>query len=328
MAQRKARRRAGFWDGKQFWSRLGNRFHAPDWFVAGLPGEPLDGELWLDRKQFQRTVSIVRRQDKSDHWKQVRYVVFDAPKLDKDFEKRLAFVQECLADSRPPYALAHAHQRCQGVDHLRSELDRLEALGGGGPHAAPGGLPVRERPVLDAAQGQAFPRCRGEGAQAPGRCRPAQGPAGGLVRRVGRTGPRFSVGTGFSDAQREVPPPVGSTITFRYQELSEAGVPRFPSFVGVRAEAAVAAASPKKAKVASSPAQVSAPAKRRFEFVEGTSSKFWEIALAGHEVTVRYGRIGTSGQASTKSFTDIAAAARHAEKLIAEKTGKGYREVP
>ena len=68
--------------------------------------------------------------------------------------------------------------------------------------------------------------------------------------------------------------------------------------------------------------------KRRFEFVEGTSSKFWEIALTGQEVTVRYGRIGTTGQTNTKSFPDAAAAARHAEKLIAEKTGKGYREVP
>src|SRR5687767_10132731 len=53
-----------YWDGRQFWSRLGNRFHAPDWFVAGLPDTPLDGELWLGRKLFQKAVSIVRRQDK------------------------------------------------------------------------------------------------------------------------------------------------------------------------------------------------------------------------------------------------------------------------
>ena len=51
-------------------------------------------------------------------------------------------------------------------------------------------------------------------------------------------GTTFSVGTGFSDAERAIPPPVGSLITFRYQELSEGGVPRFPSFVGVRAEKA------------------------------------------------------------------------------------------
>jgi DNA ligase 1 len=29
---------------------------------------------------------------------------------------------------------------------------------------------------------------------------------------------------------------VGSLITFRYQELTDRGVPRFPSFVGVRAD--------------------------------------------------------------------------------------------
>src|SRR6266404_6166921 len=78
-----------YWDGKQFLSRLGNLFHAPDWFVAGLPSVPLDGELWLGRKKFQRAVSIVRRQDMSDLWKELTYVVFDAPRLEKDFEARL-----------------------------------------------------------------------------------------------------------------------------------------------------------------------------------------------------------------------------------------------
>ena len=51
-------------------------------------------------------------------------------------------------------------------------------------------------------------------------------------------GTKFSVGTGFSDAERGSPPPVGSIVTFRYQELSEAGVPRFPSYVGMRDDVA------------------------------------------------------------------------------------------
>src|SRR3954462_8476207 len=51
-------------------------------------------------------------------------------------------------------------------------------------------------------------------------------------------GTQFSVGTGFSDAERGAPPPVGSIITFRYQELSDGGVPRFPSYVGVRGDTA------------------------------------------------------------------------------------------
>jgi len=53
-------------------------------------------------------------------------------------------------------------------------------------------------------------------------------------------GTRFSVGTGFSDAERSAPPPLGAVITFRYQELSTGGVPRFPSFVAVRTDVILA----------------------------------------------------------------------------------------
>jgi DNA ligase-1 len=49
-------------------------------------------------------------------------------------------------------------------------------------------------------------------------------------------GKRFSVGTGFSDAERASPPPLGSLITYRYQELTDRGVPRFPSFLRVCGE--------------------------------------------------------------------------------------------
>ena len=65
---------------------------------------------------------------------------------------------------------------------------------------------------------------------------------------------------------------------------------------------------------------------RRFELIEGTSSKFWEVAVNGVEVTVRYGRIGSAGQAKVKSFADAAAAQAHAAKLVAEKTKEGYVE--
>jgi predicted DNA-binding WGR domain protein len=66
---------------------------------------------------------------------------------------------------------------------------------------------------------------------------------------------------------------------------------------------------------------------RRFEFIEGSSPKFWEITTSDTSVTVRYGRIGTSGQEQTKTFPDQAAADKHANKLISEKTGKGYVEL-
>ena len=65
---------------------------------------------------------------------------------------------------------------------------------------------------------------------------------------------------------------------------------------------------------------------RRFEFIGGNSAKFWEVTVAGSDVTVRYGRLGTSGQTQTKSFADAAKAQKHADAQIAQKIGKGYRE--
>jgi len=66
---------------------------------------------------------------------------------------------------------------------------------------------------------------------------------------------------------------------------------------------------------------------RLFELREGTSDKFWEISLNGTSHTVRYGRVGTDGQSKTKEFDTEQKALASCEKLIKQKTGKGYREV-
>jgi len=65
---------------------------------------------------------------------------------------------------------------------------------------------------------------------------------------------------------------------------------------------------------------------RRFEFIGGSSRKFWEISVTGNSFTVRFGRIGTAGQSQTKTFADEAKAQREAESLIGEKVKKGYME--
>lgn len=62
---------------------------------------------------------------------------------------------------------------------------------------------------------------------------------------------------------------------------------------------------------------------RRFEM----ASKFWEIAVQGTSFTVRFGKLGTEGQTQKKSFGSPALAARAVDAIVAEKVGKGYREV-
>lgn len=318
-----------FWDGRQFLSRQGNVFHAPDWFVEGLPNKPLDGELWLDRKAFQRTVSIVRRHDKSDHWRQIKYLVFDLPGVAVPFEERYEQLRNLLAGRRCNFASVLDQYRCQGVDHLREELARINGLGGEGLMLRqPGSLYQAGRsPTLlkvktfHDAEAWVLDHLPGSGRH--------KGRLGALSVAL-EDGTQFSVGTGLTDAERGNPPPIGSTITFRYQELSDRGVPRFPSFVRVRTDDAQHDAFPAGAKPAyqhKRKSKENSAMARHFEFVEGSSSKFWDVTTSGKDVTVRFGRIGTAGQTQTKSFADAAAAQTHADKLVHQKTAKGYQEV-
>ena len=321
-----------YWDGKQFLSRQGNIYYAPDWFIEGLPAVPLDGELWIDRKKFQRTVSIVRRQDKNDLWKEVRFLVFDAPLASGGFEERLAFLKDALSGGASKFALEHAHVRCGNLDALRAELKRVEDLGGEGLMLRqPGSKYVAGRSTtllkiksFHDAEAIVIGHQAGAGRH--------KGRMGALLVRMA-DGTDFAIGTGFSDRERENPPAIGATVTFRYQELSDAGVPRFPSWVGVRLDAALKEMQPvvTTKSVPAAPVSIAGGSGsnsklRYFEFVEGSSSKFWEVSQSGNNMTTRWGRIGSVGQSRTKTFADEQAAADAMVVLIEEKTDEGYAE--
>ena len=349
-----------YFDGEKFLSRQGNIYHAPDWFIEGIPGMVLDGELWIKRKAFQTTVSVVRRQDKSEHWRDVRFVVFDAPKEEGPFEQRMETLRELLDPDYSDFAYTVFLEQtlCEGVEHLQEELERVESLGGEGlMMRSPGSsyevgrsdtlLKVKtfhddEAVVID---------------HLPGKGR-HKGRLGAVAVQL-PNGIQFSVGTGFSDAEREAPPEIGAVITFRYQELSNGGVPRFPTFVRERSDhnipkdtidSILAQHAPKpKAKRARSASQTkpstnsptttpasdtddtgsqtsSSEGTRRFVYEDETSSKFWEVSLQGLDVIVRYGRTGTQGQTKSKSFPDAAKAQSHMDKNIDKKLAKGYSE--
>jgi DNA ligase-1 len=222
-----------YWTGTQFLSRQGNVYHAPPWFTEGLPNVPLDGELWIDRKAFQRTVSIVRRHDQSDHWREVRFVLFDAPAASGGFEARQEFLETTLCEHQPQFARVLNQERCRGLQHLREELCRITSLGGEGLMLRQPGSRYevgRSNTLLKAKlftelDAEVVEHLAGQGRH--------RGRMGALLVRLAN-GTTFNVGTGFSDAERGSPPTVGSVITVRYQELTDRGVPRFPTFVRVR----------------------------------------------------------------------------------------------
>ena len=84
------------WNGKRFMSRAGNEFYPPDWYKAALPKDRvLDGELFIGRKKFRETVSVVKSHEAGPRWKDVNYMVFDMPsEADKPFEERVALINQ------------------------------------------------------------------------------------------------------------------------------------------------------------------------------------------------------------------------------------------
>lgn len=320
-----------YWDGERFISRLGNEFFAPKWFTAPLPKSPLDGELFGGRKQFQRTVGIVKRQDASDLWKELQYVVFDAPQHGGVFEERVAFIEATVSALKVSWLIAHKHELCHGTEHLRTELARVEGLGGEG-------LMVRQpRSRYEAGRSNTLLKVKSfhdtEGrvlAHVPGLGR-HKGRLGALLVEL-PDGTQFNVGTGFSDVERENPPKLGSIITFRYQELSNSGTPRFPSYIGERIDGKFHAAPTRRVEGVAprNPAAppVAAPqrgpmATRRFEMNDGETSYFWEVESNGSKQKIRFGTF----EEKEKVFEDDDEARANTEKKIAEKLSKGFKEV-
>lgn len=115
-----------FWNGKELYSRNKLRFYAPPFFTKNWPKAQLDGELWIGRNTFQKCVSVVRKQNPiEEEWKNVYYVVYDAPGLAKPFKDRIKALQQVLPKLNNPHIKCHPHIECKSREHLIEELDNV-----------------------------------------------------------------------------------------------------------------------------------------------------------------------------------------------------------
>ncbi|MFT4265743.1 MAG: DNA ligase [Xenophilus sp.] len=224
----------GWWDGRRLWTRGGERVFAPAWFTAGWPAQPMDGELWAGRGRFEFAASTVRSQPPDDTvWRDMRFMVFDLPAQPGDFDARLATLRRLLPLPALPWLVPVPQQRATSEQELKALLDRTVRRGGEGLMLHRGSAPYRAGRSADLLKVK--PHDDAEAVvvgHLPGKGRHA-GRLGALVVRTPE-GRLLRIGGGFTDAQRRDPPPVGSTITYRYNGLSAQGVPRFARFLRVR----------------------------------------------------------------------------------------------
>lgn len=224
------------WDGKTLRFRSGRDVAAPAWFTAKLPATPLDGELWLARGTFDELSGIVRKlQPVDDEWRRVRYLIFELPDAAGTFAERYARIVDLVRQTNWPPLQAVEQVRVPNKRALDAKLAATVKSGGEGLMLHLADAPyvtgrsdvlVKMKPLRD-TEGVVTGHLPGKGKYT--------GMMGALQIRM-PDGRSFKLGTGFTDALRKSPPPVGSTVTYTYRELTKNGLPRFASFLRVREE--------------------------------------------------------------------------------------------
>ena len=231
------------WDGKILRFRSGRAIAAPEWFTAKLPATPLDGELWLARGEFDMLSGIVRRtKPMTDEWKRVNYMVFELPPAlvktnttgnlppQKAFSQRAERLREIVQAAGWSQLQVAEQFKISDEAQLKIKLADVVKNKGEGLmlHRADAPYTIGRSPVLLKLKPQLDEEALVT-AHVPGRGK-FEGMLGALQVETPE-GTRFKLGTGFTDAQRKSPPPVGSTVTYTYRDKTPTGVPRFASFL-------------------------------------------------------------------------------------------------
>ena len=222
------------WNGKQLISRQGNRINAPAWFTKDLPKTQLDGELWMGRGKFDALSGAVRKDQPVDaEWKNIHYQIFELPNAKGTFEARAKRIVEIVKQANLPQLNAVVQFRINDETALNAHLKKVVKNGGEGLmlHRADAlyttgrsDVLLKLKPLYD-AEAKVIGHTAGKGKYA--------GKLGALLVETPQ-GIRFKLGTGISDAQRENPPKIGSTVTYTFKDITKNGKPKFASFLRVR----------------------------------------------------------------------------------------------
>jgi DNA ligase-1 len=162
-------------------------------------------------------------------------MVFDMPEGGATFGQRLSRLRALIATLDSPYLTLVEQSRVADHAALTARLDAVVAAGGEGLMLHRDDAPYRAtrsddllklKPYMD-AEARVVAHLPGKGKYA--------GMLGALEVETAE-GTRFAIGTGFTDAQRSSPPPIGTLVTYKYHGLTARGVPRFASFLRVREE--------------------------------------------------------------------------------------------
>lgn len=220
----------GYWDGKEFYSKNKNKINTPKWFSENFPPFALDGELWSKRNDFEFIQSTVLDTAPLKNWEKITFNIFEVPDVKGDFLTRLQKAKEWF-NAHPNKHIKIIEQIiCKNEQELQNYLDTIIALNGEGVIIKEGSEPYhtgRSPYILKVKKMQDM-----EG-KVIGYNYDKETKFKSLKLKLDN-GIVFNLGGGFSDNEKQNPPKIGETVTFKYYGFTKNKIPKFASFLRIR----------------------------------------------------------------------------------------------
>ena len=237
-----------YWDERNLRSRNGKILAAPEGWSAHFPPFALDGELYTARGEFEKIQSTVMDKTPSvTAWSEIKFYVFDVPGAGGGLLERLSELEKFILQNPQAGQNLKIIKQVKVKDNAEFEAfaEHIVAKGGEGSVVREPNAPYERKRSKNALKYKKFKDAECEvtavnagagkyaGLMGSVACK-ALGAAGSNSDEQIASGVKFKIGSGFSDRDRANPPKIGSIITYKYQNLTAKGLPRFPVFLRVR----------------------------------------------------------------------------------------------
>ncbi len=236
-----------YWDGENLLSRQGKKLNAPRSFTKNFPKFALDGELYAKELKFEEIqATVMDKLPDEKAWHRLKFHIFDVPEANGGLLDRLEVLAKFLKNEPNENLIIIKQIKMRDNAQFLKFTEHIIVNGGEGAVVREPNAPYERKRSKNALKFKKFKdaECEvvsinkgsGKYANLAGSltCRALGGKDDEEKASEPKAGTIFKIGSGLSDEKRQNPPKIGSIITYKFQNLTANGKPRFPIFLRVR----------------------------------------------------------------------------------------------
>ena len=236
-----------YWDGENLLSRQGKKLNAPLSFTKNFPKFALDGELYAKELKFEEIqATVMDKLPDEKAWQRLKFHIFDVPEASGGLLTRLEVLAKFLKNEPNQNLIIIKQIKMRDNAQFLKFTESIIAKGGEGAVVREPNTPYERKRSKNALKFKKFKDAECEVIAINKGSGKYVKFAGSLTCKVlggkdaeekagePKSGTIFKIGSGLSDEKRQNPPKIGSIITYKFQNLTANGKPRFPIFLRVR----------------------------------------------------------------------------------------------